>query len=266
MTKIGFIGAGNMAAALIKGLLDKNVFNFSDIYISDVNSQRCRDLADQFGINVCVDNISLAQKADITVLSVKPQVIADVLSDLKDAFKTDAMIVSIAAGITVEKIAGFVGDMPIVRVMPNTPALIGSGVSGIYANKKAAEHIEKIKKIFSAVGSVVVAANEQLMDAITAVSGSGTAYYFLMMEAMIAAAVELGIQPDMAAQLVLGTAKGAADLAIASKDSPAQLRKKVTSPGGTTEAAIGIFNENNFTAIVNKAIKAAKNRSIELSK
>jgi pyrroline-5-carboxylate reductase len=266
MTKIGFIGAGNMATALIKGLLDRNVFNFSDIYISDINTQRCRDLANQFGINICVDNISLVQKADITVLSVKPQVIAEVLSDLKDAFKTDALIVSIAAGITVEKIAGFVGDLPIVRVMPNTPALIGSGVSGIYANKKASGQIEKIKKIFSSVGAVAVVADEKLMDIITAVSGSGPAYYFLMMETMITAAIELGIQPDMAAQLVLGTAKGAADLAIVSKDSPAQLRARVTSPGGTTEAAVNVFSTNNFSSIINQAIKAAKDKSIELSK
>ncbi len=268
MDTIGFIGSGNMAEALIKGTITAGIYKPENIFISDIRPERLDFLAKQYGVQKADSNAALAAKADILVLSIKPQNMTDALQSIKDAVGADTFVISIAAGIKVANIAAVLGDTAIVRVMPNTPALIGEGASALFANDKAKPMLEKAKSIFSAVGKTVVVDDEGLIDAVTAVSGSGPAYYFLLMEEMIKAAVELGLSETVAKDLVLQTAKGAALLAAEADkngESPAQLRQKVTSPGGTTEAALKALAEGKFGPLIATAIKKARDRSRELS-
>ncbi len=269
MDRIGFIGAGNMAEALIKGILATKVYPRENIQASDVKSEKLSFIAEQFGVNTNDDNKKLASEVDILVLSVKPQNMAEVLESIKNSIMPETLIISIAAGIKLAKIEAVLGKVPAIRVMPNTPALVGEGVAALFANDLAKPMLRKAEKIFSAVGEVVIIEDEDLMDAVTAVSGSGPAYFFLLMEDMIKAATKLGLSEDIAKKLVLQTAKGAALLAVEAdnrNESPGLLRQKVTSPGGTTEAALKIFAEAKFGSIVSTAITAARNRGRELSK
>jgi pyrroline-5-carboxylate reductase len=268
METIGFIGSGNMAEALIKGIITARLYKTANIFISDIRPDRLAFLAKQYGVQKTNSNAALAAKVDILILSVKPQNMADALQDIKDAVGAGTLIISIAAGVKVANIAAILGDTAIVRVMPNTPALIGEGASALFANSKAKPILKKAKSIFSAVGQAVVVDNEDLIDAVTAVSGSGPAYYFLLMEEMIKAAGKLGLPDDIAKDLVLQTAKGAALLAIDADgrgESPAQLRQKVTSPGGTTEAALKELAEGRFGPLIEAAVKKARDRSRQLS-
>jgi pyrroline-5-carboxylate reductase len=265
---IGFVGSGNMAEALIKGITSRKVCKAEDILISDVRAERLDFLKKEYGVTAAQSNSELAGRADILVLSIKPQNMTDALQSIKDSVGTDAMVISIAAGIKVAKITATLGDKAIVRVMPNTPALIGEGASALFANDKAKPKLEQAKAIFSAVGQVVVVESEELIDAVTAASGSGPAYYFLLTEEMIKAAVQLGLPEDIAKDLVLQTAKGAALLAVEADkrgESPGVLRQKVTSPGGTTEAALKVLAANDFTGLIRQALTAARDRSRELS-
>lgn len=268
MDTIGFIGAGNMAEALINGLTKAEIYAPADILISDIKAERLKLLAEKYGVSIAQNNAELAAKVDILVLSVKPQNMNEALESIKDAFKQDTLVISIAAGIKTANVAALLGDAAIVRVMPNTPALIGEGASALFANEKAKPALDKARRIFSAVGRAVVVEDEGLIDAVTAVSGSGPAYYFLLMEEMINAAEQLGLAGDVAKELVLQTAKGASLLAVdADKrgESPAELRRKVTSPGGTTEAALKVFSDSRFGPTVAAAIERARDRSRELS-
>ena len=192
MATIGFIGGGNMAEALIKGILSAKLYKPKDVLVSDIKPERLQHLAKEYKV-AAADNAQLAAKADVLVLSVKPQNMADALESIKASLKKDSLIISIAAGKKIASIAKILGDRPIVRVMPNTPALIGEGISALFANDKAKSLLEKAKSIFSSVGRVVILDNEELMDAVTAVSGSGPAYYFLFSEELIKAAIELGL-------------------------------------------------------------------------
>jgi len=268
MDKIGFVGGGNMAEALIKGITAAGLYKPHDIFVSDIRLERLDFLVKQFGIRKAEDNAVLAAKVNILVLSVKPQNMAEVLQSIKDAVVAAKLVISIAAGVKTADISELLGDIAIVRVMPNTPALIGEGASALFANEMAKPMLEKAKSIFSAVGKTVVIDNEDFIDAVTAVSGSGPAYYFLLMEEMIKTAAQLGLPDDVARSLVLQTAKGASLLAVEANkqgESPAQLRRKVTSPGGTTEAAMKVFAAKNFSRLVSDALTAARDRSTELS-
>jgi pyrroline-5-carboxylate reductase len=192
----------------------------------------------------------------------------DALGSIKDAIGDKTLVISIAAGIKIAKISAVLGQMAIVRVMPNTPALIGEGASALYANERAKSLLEQAVSIFSSVGKAVVVDNEDLIDAVTAVSGSGPAYYFLLMEEMIKAGIKLGLPDTVAKDLVLQTAKGAGLLAVEAdknNESPAELRRKVTSPGGTTEAALKKLAANDYSRLITDALKAACDRSKELS-
>ena len=266
---IGFIGSGNMAEALIKGITAAGVYKPEGVFASDIRPERLTYLAQQYGVQAVDSNAELAAKVDTLVLSVKPQNMTDALQSVRDAVRAEALVISIAAGVKTSNIAAVLGDIAIVRVMPNTPALIGEGASALFATEKAKPMLEKAKSIFSAVGTAVVVEDEDLIDAVTAVSGSGPAYYFLLMEEMIKAAGELGLASDVAKDLVLQTAKGAGLLAAEADkkgESPADLRRKVTSPGGTTEAALKVFAEGEFGPLVAAGIKRARDRSTELSK
>lgn len=269
MNTIGFIGSGNMAEALIKGIINAKVYKHQNIFISDVKAERLKFVAEKYKVVPIDSNAKLAAKVDILVLSVKPQNMTDALQSIKDAFKPDTLVITIAAGIKVAKIANALGGIAIVRVMPNTPALISEGASALFANDKAKPMLDKAMLIFSSVGKAVIVEDEDLIDAVTAVSGSGPAYYFLLMEEMIKAAVGLGLPETVAKDLVLQTAKGAGLLAIEADktgEMPAELRKKVTSPGGTTEAALKVFAEGKISELISTAITRARDRGRELAK
>ena len=268
MKKIGFIGGGNMAEALIKGIIGAEVFSAGDVLVSDVSSERVHYLAGRYGVQAVSSNVELLGKADIVVLSVKPQVIDDVLGEIAGKLRDGAVVISIAAGVTAAKISGALAGATVIRVMPNTPALIGQGASGIYSANASEAQMDMAVKLFGAVGIAVVVEEEGLIDAVTAVSGSGPAYYFAMMEEMIRTAEELGLSSDIASQLVLQTAVGAGLLAKDAAEmgeQPAQLRQKVTSPGGTTEAALKVFAQKDFGALITAALTAARDKSRELS-
>jgi pyrroline-5-carboxylate reductase len=257
-----------MAEALIKGIITAKVYAPADVFISDIKAERLKSLAKKYNVTTVRDNAELAAKVETLVLSIKPQNMADALKSITGAVKGNSLVVSIVAGKRVDGIAAVLGDVAIVRVMPNTPALIGQGASALFANRKAKPMLEKAMRIFSSVGKAVVIDDEDLLDAVTAISGSGPAYYFLLMEEMIKAGVELGLSEEIAKELVLQTAKGAGMLAVeAAKDNegPAVLRQKVTSPGGTTEAALKIFAEGKFGSLIAAAIRKARERSRQLS-
>ncbi|MEN8126722.1 MAG: pyrroline-5-carboxylate reductase [Planctomycetota bacterium] len=269
MSTIGFIGGGNMAQALLAGIIKAGLFDADRIWVSDVRPERLDELKAQYGVWTTTDNTELTQYADILMLSVKPQVIADVLDGIAGTLKDGVLVISIAAGITTAAIKAKLGDVQIIRVMPNTPALVGAGASGLYNAGAAEDGLKTALDICSSVGTAIVVDSEDLIDAVTAVSGSGPAYYFLLMEEMIKAGVELGLTEETAKTLVLQTAKGAALLAESAQqqgEDPAVLRQKVTSPGGTTEAALKVMDKSSFGQIVLKALTAARNRGQELSK
>lgn len=265
-TNIGFIGGGNMARSLIGGLADSGVSS-SSLYVSDVNVDSLSSLKSDFGINTCESNQELVDNCDIIVLAVKPQVMKDVVSALSIAADKNPLLITIAAGIRVESIQDWAGkDIAIVRAMPNTPALVRTGATALYANSHCkTEQKEAAESILRAVGLALWVDEESQMDAVTALSGSGPAYLFLVMEAMEQAGVELGLAAENARLLAIQTAFGAAKLALEIEEPPATLRERVTSPGGTTEQALRVFNESELKTIFNKAMTAARDRAIELA-
>ncbi len=269
MDKIGFIGAGNMAEALVRGIINSGKVKSRDVFVTDISAKRTEYMAKVYTVNIAKDAAELCRCCGIIVLSVKPQNIQEVLGEIAGELDRDKTLISIAAGVTTEKISAVVGqEVPLIRVMPNTPALVGKAMSALYTQNASTEAIQDAVELFFAVGKAITVNSESQIDAVTAVSGSGPAYFFLLMEEMITAAVKLGIEPDKARKLVLQTAAGAAELAIsADKDGigPEQLRKNVTSPGGTTEAALNVFKKHDFADIIYKAIEAADERSKNLS-
>ena len=266
-TRIAFIGAGNMASALIGGLIADGTAKDS-IIASDPNTDQRSHLHDSYGICTVDNNAEAISDADVVVLAVKPQLLQQVCNELSSHLKDKhCLIVSIAAGIRCSTMSKWLGsDLPIVRCMPNTPAMLQVGATGLYATDNVSnEQRDQAERILRAVGITLWVNEEADIDSVTAVSGSGPAYYFLMMEAMQAAAEKLGLPAETAKLLTLQTAIGAARMALESQDDPATLRQKVTSPGGTTEQAILSFEENGLRDIFEKAMTAARDRSISLS-
>lgn len=268
MSSIGFIGAGNMAQSIINGIIQAGQFAPADVMVSDISGDRIIELFKMYGVTGVSNNTAIAQKADIIVLSVKPQVMAGVLEEIKGSIKENSVVISIAAGITVDAISNVLGDVQVIRVMPNTPALVSEGMSGLYSPNASDNTMQNALKIFSAIGKAVIVDKEDLINAVTAVSGSGPAYFFLLMEEMIKTAQKLGLPEDTATELVLQTAKGAsilAEIAQLNGESAEELRRKVTSPGGTTEAAINTFKDAQIGKLVEKALTAAYDKSKKLS-
>jgi len=264
-TRIAFIGAGNMAASLIGGLRAKGL-DATQIRASDPGAETRARVNAEHGIEVFADNVEAIQGADVVVLAVKPQAMKAVCEAVRPSLKPNQLVVSIAAGITCASMNNWLGDQPIVRCMPNTPALLRQGVSGLFATGQVtAEQREQAQELLSAVGIALWLNEEQQLDAVTAVSGSGPAYFFLLIEAMTAAGVKLGLPAEIAAQLTLQTALGAAHMAVASDVDAAELRRRVTSPAGTTEAAIKSFQAGGFEALVEQALGAAAHRSAEMA-
>lgn len=266
-TKIGFIGGGNMAACLIKGLVTSG-HDPARLWVSDINNEALAGLADNLKVNVTADNNEVVNSADVLVLAVKPQILAQVACEIAGNVKPGQLVVSIAAGISQTSLGNWLGtDKAIVRCMPNTPALVLTGATALHANQNVSpEQRDLAETLMRAVGITLWLDDENDIDAVTAVSGSGPAYFFLLMEAMELAAVELGLNENVARLLVQQTALGAAKIALESAESPAELRRRVTSPGGTTQAAITTFENGGFVQLVANALQAAKSRSIEMSK
>nr|MBF0682504.1 pyrroline-5-carboxylate reductase [Pseudomonas sp.] len=265
--RIAFIGGGNMAASLIGGLRAQGA-SATSIRASDPGEERRAALEAEHGIATFADNAQALEGADIVVLAVKPQVMQPVCRELAGKVSSNQLVVSIAAGISCQSLQAWLGPQlrAIVRCMPNTPSLLGQGASGLYANAQvSAEQKAHAEQLLSAVGMALWLDDEQLIDAVTAVSGSGPAYFFLMIEAMIAAGEQLGLPREIATRLTLQTALGAARMACDSDVDAAELRRRVTSPNGTTEAAIKAFQAGGFETLVQGAMNAAAQRSAELA-
>lgn len=264
---IGFVGGGNMAASLVGGLIADG-FPGERIWVADPDAQRREGLRERFGVNVTGDNVALVGESDVVVLAVKPQVMREVASGIGPAVRAHApLVVSVAAGVRTADLERWLGgEVAIVRTMPNTPALVRSGATGLFANPRVGDtQRELAEHILRAVGLTLWLADEDLLDAVTAVSGSGPAYFFLVIEALEAAGTRLGLAPRDARLLALQTAFGAAKMALESPDDSATLRKRVTSPGGTTERAIGVLEDGDLRGLLDRAVTAARDRARELA-
>lgn len=265
--KIVFIGGGNMATSLIGGLLAQDCRG-ENLHVSDPDPARLDVLRQRYGVNVATDNSAFIAEADVVVLAVKPQVIRDVAAPLSGAIaQRRPLVISVAAGVRASSLAQWLGaEVAIVRTMPNTPALVGSGASALFANDHVSdEQRDLAESILRAVGLAVWVEDEAMMDAVTALSGSGPAYFFLVMEAMEKAAAGLGLPQPLAHLLTLQTAYGAAKMALESDEDIARLRERVTSPGGTTERALTTLREGGLEPLFASALKAACERSRELA-
>lgn len=263
---IAFIGAGNMGEALIRGLLGTRIVAAPQLIATDVRAERREFFARTFAVRAIDDNPQAVKAADIVVLAVKPQQVGDVLAGLKSAMSNRKLVISIVAGVTTGRIERELGKgTRVIRVMPNTPALVGAGAAAIAKGSQATEDdLATAESILGAVG-ICVRVEEKFIDAVTALSGSGPAYVFYVTEAMIKAGVAAGLDGPLAKKLAVQTVYGAAKLLVESGEEPESLRRKVTSPGGTTEAALKVMTQRKLVEIFSEAMKAAEKRSQELS-
>lgn len=264
---IAYLGAGNLARSLIAGLL-RHGHPADRVWASARSADKRDSLSQAFGIHTTSDNRAAASGADIVVLAVKPQQLAGLCRELAGLDLSGKLTVSVAAGTTTASIQTHLGQAAaLVRAMPNTPSAIGLGATGLFATTTvSAEQKADAEAIFRAVGEAVWVADEAQMDVVTAVAGSGPAYYFLFMEAMQAAAEELGLSPEVARLLVRQTALGAVNLANQRQEALSELRRQVTSPGGTTAAALGVFEHEHLSRTVAQALAAAVRRGQELAR
>jgi pyrroline-5-carboxylate reductase len=265
---IAFVGGGNMARSLIGGLLADGC-NTGNIRVADPRGSQLESLRRQFSVTTSLSNEEMAAGADVVVMAVKPQIMRSAALQVADAVaRQHPLVVSIAAGIRCEDLGRWLGGgIALVRAMPNTPALVQSGATALFANARVnPEQKELAESIMRAVGLTVWLDDEGLMDAVTALSGSGPAYFFLVMEAMEAAGKKLGLENDTARLLTLQTALGAARLALESDEPTSSLRERVTSPGGTTEKAIRVLRDAGLEQLFERAVGAACTRSEELAR
>jgi pyrroline-5-carboxylate reductase len=265
---LAFIGGGNMAASLIGGLVADG-HDAGCILVSDPEHEKLAALAARFGIRSAADNRAAAEAADVLILAVKPQVLRQVCEGLRQVVqRRRPLVLSIAAGVRERYIQRWLGGgLALVRTMPNTPAMIQAGATVLHADRGVtAQQRNQAESVMRAVGLTRWVEEEALMDAATALSGSGPAYFFLVMEAMEQAGTRLGLDPETARLLTIQTALGAARMAMESSESPALLRERVTSPGGTTERALNIFDEGGLRDLVGRALTGARERSEELSR
>ena len=264
---IAFMGGGNMARSLIGGLITGG-HHANCIWVADPDAGQREFLRSRFGVHTRADNLELAAKAKVIVLAVKPQILQTVAQQLAPLIQSSQpLLISIAAGVREPDVRRWLGGGPlaVVRAMPNTPALVGSAASALFANEFVSEHQrQQAESLLRAVGVTVWVKDEALLDAVTALSGSGPAYFFLLMEALEQVGIRLGLNADTARLLTLQTAFGAAKMALESAESPATLRTRVTSPGGTTERALAVLQEGGLEPLVAQALEAACQRAREL--
>ena len=267
--KIGVIGAGNMGQALIRGLVEKSVYP-QNISIFDVDKKKLDLIKKEAHVKIAKSNRQCVSLSDVLILAVKPPILPDVVKEISSSLGQDTLVISIAAGVTMAKIESYFSgagakNPVIIRVMPNMPALVGSGMSAFSLGKRAsAKHRKIAESILSALGQIVNVP-EKMLDLVTAVSGSGPAYFFLLAEKLIESAYEMGMKVDVAKQLVYQTAFGSGKIMIESGEDPEILIERVASKGGTTEAALKIFRKHGLGKVVQDAVRAAYKRSKELS-
>lgn len=265
--RITFIGAGNMASAIFAGMIETG-YPAEAITATASSEKTLTALRDRYGIVTQLDNAIAVAEADIVVLSVKPQIMREVCETMRDAVQQRRpLIVSVAAGLEAATLDGWLGgDLAVVRCMPNTPSLVGAGAAGLYANPRATQEQRTLAtRLMSAVGLVEWVDQESLLDGVTAISGSGPAYFLLFFEALEQAGVELGLPREAARRLALQTGYGAAKMALESDAEPAELRRRVTSPKGTTERAIHSFQDADLEKIVADAARACAARAREMA-
>ncbi|MDR2709319.1 MAG: pyrroline-5-carboxylate reductase [Elusimicrobiota bacterium] len=265
--KIVFVGSGNMARAIISGIISAGMISPTNVICNDIVKDKLDKLSHDFGISIAKDKRTALLGADIIFLSVKPQDIANVLTEITHFIQTGAIIISIAAGITTDLIEKYLDKkVAVIRAMPNTPAMVGSGATALCAGKYAnSAQLQKAQFLFSAVGKVVIE-DESNFDAITALSGSGPAYVFYLCELMAQAGQELGLKKEIAEAFAAQTVYGAGKMLVKSGASATELKQRVKSPKGTTEAALNYFEECKFKDIVLEAVRLAKIRSQQLRK
>lgn len=263
---ITFIGGGNMASALISGLANPPRSDLR-IRVVEPGEEARKRLQATFDLTTFTDAVAAIEGADVVLLAIKPQIMSVVLDELAGHVQPDQLVLSIAAGVTMDSIEARLGSsQAVVRCMPNTPALIGHGITGMTAGRHCSARQRALaEQILSAASEVIWLEDEGLMDAVTAVSGTGPAYYFLLTEALAAAARELGLPAATAERLAAITCFGAGAMVASSPDEAERLRLRVTSPGGTTEAAMAVLEDGAFRELMSRAVRAARDRSRELS-
>lgn len=265
---IAFLGAGNMARSIIGGLVQQD-YPGQAIWATARSQETLDNLPDQWSIQLTTDNHTAVKQADIVVFAVKPKQLKDVLVELSPILTSQKpLLVSVAAGIPTSQIATWAGDesLAIIRSMPNTPSLVGKGATGLFANNfTTPSDKDFITALFATIGNSIWVEDEQLLHAITAVSGSAPAYFFLLLESMVATAKSMGLNEQDAIALASQTAVGAGLMAQQGECSVTELKQQIMSPGGTTEQAVQFFENNGFKNLVNDAMQACYNRSIEMS-
>lgn len=257
---VGFIGAGNMAHAMMK-----SIYRMWEMAATDVDWKKIEDVHKKFGVEKVAGIPELVKKSEVIVVAVKPGNIDEVLKEIKSEMKPDKTLISIVAGVTIKKIQDIVGGVSVVRVMPNTPVLVNEGTCA-YAVSKEYNSWSIARFLLQRTCKVAIELDEDKINAVTAISGSGPAYFFYMAEAMVKAGFDLGLSGDHLRDLIGQTMKGAGEMILKSSDTPDVLRARVTSKGGTTEQAIRVMDEKNMKAIIIEAVIAAKNRAEELGK
>jgi pyrroline-5-carboxylate reductase len=265
---VGFLGGGNMATAMIRGLVSAGVHRPADIRVTDVLPGKVRALERRYGIGRARGNVELVRDSEVVVLAVKPQVLPDVLREIRPEVTPRKLFVSIAAGVTLRRLARDLGTgTRVVRVMPNTPALLGKGMSVVVRGGRATAADERrVLRMLRAVGDAIAVRDERLLDPVTGLSGSGPAYVYLFAEALIAAGVRQGLDADVARRLVFQTLEGAVAMLRETGESPATLRERVSSPGGTTVAGLASLEKAKFVPAVIEAVARATARSRELGR
>jgi pyrroline-5-carboxylate reductase len=263
--KIAFIGGGNMGEAMLAALLDKGLSLPQDISVGDISQSRRQHLQQKYGVTVMADNREALRNAGVIVLAIKPQNLAQVMAQLSGQIKPTQLVLSIIAGAKISTLCQGLKHNRVVRAMPNTPAQIGEGMTVWAATKEVTRRQKKwAASILGAMGKEIYVEDEKYIDMATAVSGSGPAYFFLFVEALVDAAVDIGFSRKMARELVLQTMLGAGHLIQKSGKEPAELRRMVTSPGGTTAEALSELEKGGFANLVKQTVKAAYDRAKEL--
>ena len=263
--KIAFIGGGNMGEAMLAAMLAKNLAATRDITVSDISEGQRQYLSQKYTVKVSADNLQAITGKDIIILAIKPQILTNVMAELIGHLKPNQLVLSIIAGARIDTLRRGLNHNSVIRSMPNTPAQIVEGVTVWTATTSVTDSQKKIvSDILGAMGKEFYASDEGLLDMATAVSGSGPAYLFYFVESMIDAAVKIGLPREMAKEMVIGTVLGAGHLIEQSGKEPAELRRMVTSPGGTTAEALRKFEENSFSDLIYQAVKAAYEKAKQL--
>ncbi len=264
MNKIGFIGGGKMADAIVKGLINSGNFNAANIWLSAPHSETLNKFKVKYNINTVLSNINTVKNSEIILLAVKPFVLNDVLDEIKPYINKNHLIISIAAGISINTIEAKIGKVPVIRVMPNTPALVNEGISAVCCGNYAdINHQDIVSEIFSSVGQVVIT-EEKYIDIITAISGSGPAFYYYFINEIAKSGEKLGLDYNTCLKLSAQTALGSAKMILQSGINPEQLITNVTTPGGCTAEGNKVLTDNNISDILFNTIKSTAQKAFEL--